>query len=81
MAVLVDIKRMTEERSYADYSFTVAEATRPGILRIDKTTGDIVLIQPIEGSVAADENFHRAAYKIRQYWKRGILPETAVWAS
>ena len=81
MAVLVDIKKLADADAYADYSFTVAEASEAGILRIDKETGDVSLIRPMKGPATADAHFHRAAHKIKQHWKQGGLPETAVWAS
>lgn len=81
MAVLVDIKRLLEDNSHADYSFTVSEASQAGVLRIDKATGEVSLVQPMEGSASAEAHFHRAAHKIKQHWKQGTLPETAVWAS
>lgn len=81
MAVLVDIKRLSEDETHADYSFTVEEASQSGVLRIDKVTGEVSLIQPMIGPPTADAHFHRAAHKIRQHWKAGSLPATAVWAS
>lgn len=81
MAVLVDIKRLNEDEVHAEYSFTADEASQPGILRIGKATGEVSLIQPMVGSAAAEAHFHRAAHKIRQHWKNGSLPATAVWAS
>ena len=81
MAVLIDIKRLVEEDNHADYSFTVSEARQVGILRINRTTGEVSLVRPMEGPESADVHFHRAAHKIKQHWKQGSLPEAAVWAS
>jgi hypothetical protein len=80
MAVLVDIKRLSESEKHADYSFTVAEASAPGILRIDKDTGAVSLVRHMLGT-PSEAHFHRAAHKIREHWARGRLPETAVSAS
>ena len=81
MAVLVDIKRLNEDEAHADYSFMADGASQPGVLRIDKATGEVSLVQAMVGSSTADAHFHRAAHKIRQHWKQGSLPATAVWAS
>ena len=81
MAVLIDIIRVDEDESHADYSFSAEGASRPGVLRIDKATGEVSLVEAMVGPTNADAHYHRAAHKIRQHWNEGRLPENAVWAS
>lgn len=81
MAILIDITRIAETDSHADFRFTVSEASEDGVLRIDKATGEVALIRPMQGPETAAVHFHRAAHKIKQHWKGGSLPEVATWAS
>ena len=59
----------------------MAEAAQAGLLRIDKATGEVTLLRPLLGATNGAAHFERAAHKIRQYWRRGVLPEAAIWAS
>lgn len=82
MAVIVDIQRIADEESFADYRFSLgADPTNYGILRIDKASGNVELLSAMPGNPNAEAHFSRAAHKIRQHWSRGLLPDTAMWAS
>ena len=88
---LIDIRKLGEADDYADYSFSSSEAGSPGVLRLQKATGKIVLIRPISGGRIGDpamgvwrdpeSYFSRASRKVAQAWKRGELPPTLTWAS
>jgi len=81
MAILIDIKKVAEDDSRADYMFTVDGAISAGVLRIDKKSNHVSLLRPLKGIAASDAHFQRSAYKIQQHWGKGNFPETATWAS
>ena len=79
MAFYVMIVRLELTEASADYGFGSNE-TALGRLRIDRGTGDVTLLSPAPGD--RDEHFFkRAAFKVRQHWARGELPEKTCWAS
>jgi len=79
MAFYVAVTKIEESAVSARYRFETA-SDRVGLFEINKTTGDVVLLEPMAG----DENehcFNRAAVKVLRGWREGQLPEFTEWAS
>lgn len=51
-----------------------------GVLRILKSTGEIVLLEAMDLDTE-NKCFSRAARKVRQHWAASELPERTQWAS
>jgi hypothetical protein len=79
MALYIMIRKITENLTSAEYTFGIGD-DRLGQLKIDKATGNVVLVEPAPGD---DESalYHRATYKIKKHWTTGELPEVTCWAS
>jgi hypothetical protein len=79
MALYIMIRKVAENPTSAEYTFGASE-DRLGQLKLDKATGNMVLVEPVPGD---DEGalYRRAAYKIKQHWAAGDLPESTCWAS
>jgi hypothetical protein len=87
------IKKVAETERAVEYSFEASEAGTPGLLRLDKATGEITEVRPIAGGAmtqpgykwsswhSPEKYFPRAARKVAEAWQRGELPETLMWAS
>lgn len=69
---------MDEDPAATRYQFT--SDTRAGSFEIDKSTGNVKLINEMPGD-AAGRHFEKAAVKIMRAWKTGQLPDFAEWAS
>jgi hypothetical protein len=65
---------MDEDPAAAQYQFTTD--TRVGSFKINKSTGNVKLINETLGD-AAGQHFDRVAIKIRRAWKTGQLPDFA----
>ncbi|GGZ00630.1 hypothetical protein ACFFTM_09560 [Pseudoduganella plicata] len=78
MAFYITIDKIDEDPAAARYRFTSAE--RSGSFEIDKSTGNITLVNQMPDDDAG-RHFERAAVKIMRAWKTGPLPEFAKWAS
>ena len=79
MGLYVLIRRVELTKDSADYAFGESE-TALGRVRIDRHTGEVTLVTPAPD----DPNsvlFVRAAFKLRQHWNKGEVPETTCWAS
>ena len=76
MGIHISIRKVKEDGRAADYEFRFGE--RPGILRLDKTSGAVLLIDvdPSDGMV-----FRCAARKLQDHWQRGELPDRTSWAA
>lgn len=79
MAFYLKLAKVTESEAYAEYSFS-PDDIRFGRLKIDKKSGNSVLVQPLEGDNREDF-FMRAAAKLRKEWRAGVFPELTEWAS
>ena len=79
MALYIMIRKVLESPTAAAYAFGPCE-DRLGQLKLDKATGNVVLVEPAPGD---DERalYHRAMYKIKKHWAAGELPEVTCWAS
>ena len=79
MALYIMIRKITDNPTSAEYAFGTGE-DRLGQLKIDKATGNVVLVEPAPGD---DEGvlYHRATYKVKKHWAAGELPEVTCWAS
>lgn len=78
MAFYINIKKLGETESCADYSFS--DEAGEGRLRIDKQTGEVQELAGAPGD-SSGRRFQRAAMKVVQHWKAGELPEATSWAS
>jgi len=79
MALYIMIRKMSDSPTSAAYMFGNDES-RLGQLKIDKATGDVVLVEPAPDDKAG-ALYHRAMYKIKKHWAAGELPEVTCWAS
>ena len=88
---LIDIKKVADSKDFVDYSFTASEAGSPGLLRLQKATGNITLVRPISGGQIGDPAmgvwrepetyFIRASRKVTIAWQQGEFPESMVFES
>jgi hypothetical protein len=89
----IGIEKQTETAEDATYRF-VASIWEPdpeirgrlriagqaeGLLRIIKSTGEVLLDQPMPGDTH-DRRFSSAAHKIREHWKQNEYPEKTMFA-
>ncbi|HEY7494305.1 MAG TPA: hypothetical protein VIH59_24790 [Candidatus Tectomicrobia bacterium] len=81
MALYIMIRKITDNPTSVEYTFGTGEG-RPGQLKIDQGTGNVVLVEP-----APDDDkgvlYQRATYHIqgKKHWAAGELPEVTCWAS
>ncbi|MGQ0503958.1 MAG: hypothetical protein ACT4TC_01410 [Myxococcaceae bacterium] len=47
--------------------------TAPGLLQLDKATGDVHVLTPVPGDTD-EQLFFEAAMKVRDYWRAGQFP-------
>ena len=79
MAVYLEIVRVADGAAAAEYTFALVDG-RSGRLRLDKPSGEVSLITPLDG----DDHgglFARAARKVSLAWAAGALPARLSWAS
>lgn len=79
MAFYLKLAKVAESEASAEYSFSPDDISF-GRLKIDKKSGNSVLVQPLEGDNREDF-FMRAAAKLRKEWGAGVFPELTEWAS
>lgn len=79
MAIYIEIKKVSDTTSFAEYIFGVNEAGL-GKIKLDKGTGEIQVIEPAAGDEEGRLS-SRAAHKIKKHWAAGELPEVTCWAS
>jgi hypothetical protein len=79
MALYIMIRKITDNPTSAEYVFGTGE-DRLGQLKIDKATGNVVLVEPAPGDNEC-ALYHRATYKVKKHWAAGELPEVTCWAS
>lgn len=79
MALYIMIRKISDSPTSAEYTFGHDES-RLGQLKLDKATGDVVLVEPAPDDKAG-ALYHRAMYKIKKHWAAGELPEVTCWAS
>jgi hypothetical protein len=79
MAIYITIRKVADSPDSAEYTYGTSE-DRVGRLRLNKSTGDVSIIQPALGD---DQSrlYLRAAHKIKKHWSRGETPEITCWAS
>lgn len=78
MAFYIAINKVREDEASARYRFT--SGTRTGTFEIEKTTGNVSLIDEMPDDPAG-HHFERASVKIMGAWQAGQLPDFAEWAS
>ncbi len=79
MAIYISIKKTDEQDTHADNAFGL-DGRSLGVLRISKSSGDVVLLKETEGD--ADLRIYScAAYKIKKYWANEEYPAITCWAS
>lgn len=78
MAFYIKLIRTSEDAAAAEYTFE--SDGNIGRLAINKSTGEVRLVEPQPGDEKG-HHFSRAAAKIRKEWKGGSLPDTTEWAS
>ena len=79
MALYIMIRKVIDSPAVAAYTFGSDEGCL-GQLKLDRTTGGVVLVEPAPGDEAG-ALFHRAMYKIQQHWAAREIPEVTCWAS
>ena len=79
MAFYIDIVKIKEDDTHAEYEFSTSE-NNVGIIVIRKSDGHVSEVVP-----APDDNlgriFERAAWALMRHWKKGEYPEKTCWAS
>lgn len=79
MAIYIPIRKTDETESFVEYSFSSNDRTA-GMLRIDKESGNVELIDQAEG----DDDlrfFSCAAHVVKRNWRAGRYPDSTCWAS
>jgi hypothetical protein len=76
MGILIEIRKIREDRRAADYEFTLGE--RAGFVRMDKRTGAAILIDVDPRDAMA---FRCAARKLIDHWQKGEFPDRTSWAA
>jgi hypothetical protein len=79
MAFYIRISKTHESESSARFDFE-SDQGRRGVLGLDKLTGEVSLIDPMEGD-EKNHYFNRAAVKVGREWRSGRLPDFMEWAS
>ena len=91
---LIEITRISKNKKHADYEVTSAiwdidprfisrnikVGTATGLVRIDKTTGEITVVYPMVLDYE-DKVLSRAKHVLSKAYENGELPEKAGWAS
>jgi hypothetical protein len=78
LAFYIKIRKIFEDGDSARYSFE--DNKRTGILAIAKTTGEVVVLEPLPGD-DSEILSSRAGAKLTKEWREGRFPEEAEWAS
>jgi len=76
MRITITIRKIHEDGRAADYEFRLDR--RAGILRLDKRTGAVLLIDVDPRDAMA---FRCAARKLIDHWQKGEIPERTSWAA
>lgn len=79
MGFYIKITKIYESSEVARYTFSPDEE-RFGKIEVNKLTGEMDYIEPMEGD-NRDLFLIRAAARLRQVTKNGVYPESAEWAS
>ena len=79
MAVYIPIRKVHDDGVSVGYSYSL-DGKRPGVLRIQKGTGQITLSSQAEGDDSL-HHFYRASHKIKTAWSVGEFPDETCWAS
>jgi len=81
MGLFIGITKISENGDSAQYEFGPAESPENrGVLRIDKATGEVLLVQDLPND-SGNRMYHRAARKVTVAWKQGDYPDRMCWAS
>lgn len=79
MGLYIKITKTYEDSEVAHYTFS-PDGERFGKIEVNKSSGEMVSIEPMEGD-DRDLFVTRAAARLRQVIKDGVCPESAEWAS
>jgi hypothetical protein len=79
MAFYIKIQKTREDDASVRYAFE-GDASRRGLLELNKKTGEATLIEPMLGDQQGHW-FNRAAVKVTRAWREGSLPDELEWAS
>lgn len=79
MALYVMIRKVREAEDAVEYAFGPDES-RVGRLRLDKSNGQVSLLEPAPGD-EREALYLRAASKVVTHWTAGELPDVTCWAS
>ena len=79
MALCITITKLEESSLFADYTFADPE-TEVGVLRLNKSTGDVDLLQAASNDTSGIR-FRSAATKLMLHWRDGEFPDKTFWAS
>lgn len=79
MALSIVIRKLIDRPTSAAYAFGTCE-DRLGQLKIEKATGNIMLVEPAPGDDTG-ALYQRALYKIQKHWDSGEIPDVTCWAS
>lgn len=75
----IRIRRVEESQRTLLYSFR-PEGEGEGLLLLDKVSGKIVEVRPVEHPRAL-RFFRRAGRRVRQHWLRGEFPAETYWGA
>jgi len=76
VGIHITIRKVREDARAADYEFRLGD--RPGVLRLDKRTGAVLLIDVDPQDAMA---FRCTARKLIDHWRRGEFPDRTSWAA
>lgn len=81
MGLYIVIKKQQEDAASATYKFYRSENIKEwGILKVQKSTGEITFTEPIPNDPLQIISA-RAARKVFLHWQEGLYPTATQWAS
>jgi PIN domain nuclease of toxin-antitoxin system len=80
MAFYIDINKLTEDEQFAEYQFISMSDEKKGLLRLNKKTGEVILLKSVH-QIPKDRISQRAAARLIKHWRDGYLPKSTCWAS
>ncbi len=79
MAIYIHIKKKKECTQSVVYEYSCDDG-RSGLLELNTKTGEATNIRQMEND-NENRNYLKAAFKLKKYWQKGVLPEVTSWSS
>ena len=80
LGLQIAIRRISLSADHAVYSYGSRDAA-PGRVKLDLLSGNVELLEASEDETPTKSRFGRVAFKLRQHWRAGQVPETTWWAA